>query len=55
MVSGTNVVVSTGDFGGEIVRSEADYRQVKTEKNLAEKISPSPRKEATDGNLKKNK
>ena len=48
----SNIVVSTGrvtgDFGGEIIRSEAEYGQVKTEK-----LSPSSRKGPTDGDSKK--
>ena len=51
MVS-SNIVVSsgkvTGNFGGEIIRSEAEYGQVN-----AGKLSPSSRREPTDGDSKK--
>ena len=51
MVS-SNIVVSSGkvtdNFGGEIIRSEAEYGQVN-----AGKLSPSSRREPTDGDSKK--
>ena len=57
MISSSNMVVSSGraasDFRGGIIRSEAEYGQVKTEENLAGKLSPSSRREPTDGDSKK--
>ena len=51
-MASSNIVVSsgrvTGDFGGEIIRSEAEYGQVN-----AGKLSPSSRREPTDGDSKK--
>ena len=51
-MASSNIVVSsgrvTGDFGGAIIRSEAEYGQVN-----AGKLSPSSRREPTDGDSKK--
>ena len=56
MVTSNTVVNSgraTADFGGEIIRSEAEYGQVKAEENLTGKLSASSRREPTDGDSKK--